>query len=72
MNDVETNRYTPNYGDFIPVQRDVTAVGVQREPTLMSICSYRTDSRMSTNSNHPKIHNLGMWNTNLPFFKFLQ
>lgn len=58
--DLETNRYTPIHGEFIPLQREQTNAGMQREATLMSVCSFRTDSRLSTNSNPSKMLNLGM------------
>lgn len=60
QNEHDTNRYTPVHGDFIPQHRELGNIGMQREATLMSICSFRTDSRLSTNSNPSKMLNLGM------------
>ncbi|XP_060566033.1 serine-rich adhesin for platelets-like isoform X2 [Ruditapes philippinarum] len=58
-NDLEANRCTPNQREFTPFHREGTTTTLQREATLMSVCSYRTDSRMSTNSNSPRMLNLG-------------
>ncbi|KAL4224924.1 hypothetical protein ACF0H5_015620 [Mactra antiquata] len=51
-NDLEANRFTPH-------QREVTVTSLQRDITLMSVCSNRTESRLSTNSTSPRILNLG-------------
>jgi len=59
--DHETNRHTPNHADYNPQAREITNTGIQREATLMSICSYRTDSRLSTNASPSKMLNLGMF-----------
>ncbi|XP_052242175.1 uncharacterized protein LOC127852295 isoform X2 [Dreissena polymorpha] len=58
----EYNRTSPQFhGELPPFTRECTVASILREATCtpMSICSYRTDSRMSHNGSPPKILSLG-------------